>query len=228
MKYLFILIFAFPIFSYNSLKKPLSNQKSIIKNDFKKNSKKTIKNLIEVVKNEKSLDEWQWLAISSLARLTQVKSTPLLIKYTQHKEWNIRLAALKSLIALKYKEPKVYAALLKDKSMIVRIAALEGIQILEISKLTPNIWNMFGDKKNYVQVGKDIKRSEILSLAIESLSKFKSKKTKERLIKILRKSDYEDLWDEVDQVLRGWSRQKVPGSNVLARRSYWLSKQNTL
>lgn len=204
-------------------KKGLNSQtKTLIAAQVKKDPKKSMGSLLEIIKNNSYDDEARWYAMSLTSQLAGTKSIPLLKKYFTHSNWFIRLAALKNLTQLKYTDEKLYAQALEDKAMVVRMAALESIEALQISKLGPNIWNMFSNTKNYVEDKGTLKRAEILNYAISVLGKFKEKDTKNKFLKILSKGKYQDLWPDVVQQFSEWTNLKAPKNDLPSKRAFWL------
>src|SRR5690606_4380601 len=107
--------------------------------------------LTQVMKDSSFPDKNRWIATSLLGRIMGVKSADYISKFSEHPNWMMRLASLKTLLSLNQTQYKgIYAKALKDSSLIVRYQALENIAIMKIDDLAPHVWAMLYDKSNYV------------------------------------------------------------------------------
>ena len=121
------------------------------------NSKgKAIPSIIEVMKNKIYPDKNRWLATFLLGRTMGKKSSAFIAKFLFHPNWVLRMASLKTLLALRAKKfGSAFAKLLKDKSFIVRTQALENIKQLKLRELSPYVWQMLYDQSNYYTSAKE-------------------------------------------------------------------------
>lgn len=126
------------------------SQLAQLKSETLKQGGKSVEALIEVMKNGKYPDKNRWMATFLLGQIMGEKSAPFLAKFLQHPHWVMRMASLKTMLALKQKNySRQYANLLKDDSFIVRSQALDTIRTLKTAEAAPQVWAMLYDKKNY-------------------------------------------------------------------------------
>lgn len=183
--------------------------------------------LIEVMKNGKYPDKNRWVATFLLGQIMGDKSAPFLAKFLQHPHWVMRMASLKTMLALKQnKYGKEYATLLKDESFIVRSQALENIRLLEMKEVAPQVWSMLYDKKNYHQPkinGKVMKskRSHIIKDIILTVGDLKFEKAKDPLMKMVQKDRYNDIFPEMEASLTKITGFTSPKGDIKRKRMFW-------
>ena len=197
-----------------------------IKEETLKAGKKAVPVLIEVMKRNQYPDKNRWMATFLLGKIAGVKSAPFIAKFTNHPHWIMRMASLKTLQALKQKKyGLLYANSLEDKSLLVRIQALENIKNLQLTKYAPQVWNMLFDKRNYYQVkikGKETKkRTDIIKNIIKAVGHLKFKKAKNHLLKMAKKERYNDIFKEIDFSLEKITGKKSPHGDTKKKRLYW-------
>lgn len=203
------------------------NQIAALKAETLNQGGKSVEALIEVMKNGKYPDKNRWVATFLLGQIMGEKSAPFLSKFLQHPNWVMRMASLKTMLALKQKDfgPQ-YAMLLSDDSFIVRSQALDNIRTLKITNSAPQVWAMLYDKKNYYQPtlnGKELKtkRSNIIKSVILTVGDLKFEKAKAPLIKMIQKDKYNDIFNEMDQSLSKITGLKSPTTDSKAKRVFW-------
>lgn len=203
------------------------NQIAALKAETLKHSGQSVEALIEVMKNGKYPDKNRWVATFLLGQIMGNKSAPFLAKFLKHPNWVMRMASLKTMLALKQQDyGNHYAMLLKDDSFIVRSQALDNIRTLKIAKSAPQVWEMLYDKKNYYQPtinGKALKtkRSNIIKSVILTVGDLKFEKAKGPLIKMIQKDKYNDIFNEMDQALVKITGQNSPKGDGKAKRIFW-------
>lgn len=203
------------------------DQITALKAETLKHSGQSVEALIEVMKNGKYPDKNRWVATFLLGQIMGNKSAPFLAKFLKHPNWVMRMASLKTMLALKQESYGAhYAMLLKDDSFIVRSQALDNIRTLKIAKSAPQVWEMLYDKKNYYQPtmnGKALKtkRSNIIKSVILTVGELKFEKAKDPLIKMIQKDKYNDIFNEMDQALVKITGQKSPNTDGKAKRIFW-------
>lgn len=186
----------------------------------------SVEALIEVMKNAKYPDKNRWVATFLLGQIMGDKSAPFLAKFLQHPHWVMRMASLKTMLALKQKSyAKNYVALLKDDSFLVRSQALDNIRLMNLTETAPNVWAMLYDKKNYYQPtmnGKALKskRSNIIKTVILTVGDLKFEKAKLPLIKMIQKDRYNDIFPEIDRSLSKITGLTSP-SDSKAKKIFW-------
>lgn len=186
----------------------------------------SVEALIEVMKNGKYPDKNRWVATFLLGQIMGDKSAPFLAKFLQHPHWVLRMASLKTMLALKQKDyARNYATLLKDDSFLVRSQALDNIRQLNLKDSAPQVWAMLYDKKNYYQPtmnGKALrsKRSNIIKSVILTVGDLKFEKAKLPLIKMIQKDRYNDIFPEIDRSLSKITGLTSPADNQ-AKRIFW-------
>ncbi len=198
-----------------------------LKSETLKYGGQSVEALIEVMKNAKYPDKNRWMATFLLGQIMGDKSAPFLAKFLQHPHWVMRMASLKTLLALKQKEySKHYASLLKDDSFIVRSQALDNIRTLKTADAAPYVWAMLYDKKNYYQPtlnGKALKakRSNIIKSVILTVGELKFEKAKAPLVKMIQKDRYSDIFPEMDQSLMKITGLTSPEGDKTKKRIFW-------
>jgi HEAT repeat protein len=171
------------------------NQIAALKSETLKHAGESVEALIEVMKNGKYPDKNRWVATFLLGQIMGDKSAPFLVKFLKHPNWVLRMASLKTLLALKQSNyGHEYATLLTDNSFIVRTQALDNIRTLHATNYAPQVWAMLYDKKNYYQPtmnGKALKskRSNIIKSVINTVGELKFEKAKDPLIKMIQKAE---------------------------------------
>lgn len=189
--------------------------------------KQSAEALIEVMKNGKYPDKNRWVATFLLGQIAGDKSAPFLAKFLKHPSWVMRMASLKTMLALKQnKYESQYAMLLSDDSFIVRSQALENIRTLNLTHSAPLVWAMLYDKKNYHQPtlnGKELKtkRTNIIKSIITTIGDLKFEKAKAPLIKMFQKDKYNDIFNEMDQSLTKITGLKSGTGDVKSKRIFW-------
>jgi len=202
----------------------------ILKKETLAHGGESVEALIEVMKNGQYPDKNRWVATFLLGQIMGEKSAPFLVKFFQHPHWVMRMASLKTMLALKQDQyGSHYAKLLQDESMIVRTQALENIQKLKIKSVAPQVWAMLYDKKNYYQPsqkGKGLarKRSKLLSRAIETIGDLKFKDAMPPLLKMIQKDKYDDVFHEMDYALSEMTGVKSPEGTKASKRLFWQRK----
>lgn len=202
------------------------SQLAQLKSETLKQGGKSVEALIEVMKNGKYPDKNRWMATFLLGQIMGEKSAPFLAKFLQHPHWVMRMASLKTMLALKQKNySRQYAKLLKDDSFIVRSQALDTIRTLKTAEAAPQVWAMLYDKKNYYQPtinGKALKskRSNIIKNVILTVGDLKFEKARLPLIKMIQKDRYNDIFVEIDKSLMKITGLTSP-ADTAKKRIFW-------
>lgn len=203
------------------------NQIAALKAETLKHSGQSVEALIEVMKNGKYPDKNRWVATFLLGQIMGDKSAPFLAKFLRHPSWVMRMASLKTLLALKQSEYGThYAMLLTDDSFIVRSQALENIRALKIKKSAPQVWAMLYDKKNYYRPtmnGKELKtkRSNIIKTVIQVTGELEFADAKAPLLKMIQKDKYNDIFNDMDLALTKITGKKSPDGDMKMKRLFW-------
>jgi HEAT repeat protein len=185
-------------------------------------SGKAVPTLIKVMKSDKFPDNSRWVATFSLARIMGKRSSPFLVKFLEHPSWVMRMAAMKSLLALKEKKyANQYTRALKDKSFIVRRQALETINRLELKDKAANVWAMLYDKDNYYKSASGSKRSNIIKVIVRTVGDLRFQKAKGPLLTMIQKKKYHDIFEEMDYTLSLIAGKKSPKGDDHMKRRYW-------
>lgn len=184
---------------------------------------KAVPSLIQVMKNSKYPDTNKWVATFMVGKIMGKKSGPFISKFLKHPSWVMRMASLKTLLALgEVRFGGQYARALKDKSMIVRTQALENISRLKLKKYSANVWAMLYDKKNYYSGKKSkSKRTSIVKRAIKVVGDLKFEKALKPLLQMSQKKKYKDVFPEIDYSLVMITGKKSPKDNALLKRNFW-------
>jgi len=212
--------------------------RSILINQFKRNLKakeisdlkkqalnyagKAIPALVYIMKSSEFPDRNRWVATFLVGQIMGKKSGPFISKFLSHPNWVLRMASLKTLLALKLKNyGDLYGKALKDKSFIVRKQALENIRKFGLEKQAPVVWSMLYDKRNYYNPkdgGK--KRTNLIKEAIKTVGELKFEKAKGPLLSMVQKEKYKDIFPEIDYSLTRITGKNSPDSLKLKKR-FW-------
>ncbi len=190
----------------------------------------SVEALIEVMKNGKYPEKNRWVATFLLGQIMGDKSAPFIAKFTKHPNWIMRMASLKTLLALKQdKFGGEYARLLSDESLIVRTQALENIKTLKLQKYSANVWSMLYDRRNYYEPTvkgaiKARKRSNIIKNVIATIGELKFQDARGPLMKMVQKDKYNDIFSEMDLALSSITGHKSPNGDIKAKRLFWNRK----
>lgn len=190
---------------------------------------KAVPALVQVMKSNKYPDKNKWMATFLLGRIMGKKSSPFIAKFSQHPSWIMRMASLKTLLALSEKGyGKIYVNALKDKSYIVRVQALENLRQMNLKEFAPYVWQMLYDKKNYHIAKKkkgekedSKKRSHIIKKVVKTVGDLDFTKAKPTLLSMVQKVRYDDIFDEMDYALAKLTKRKSPAGNKKVKRNFW-------
>lgn len=187
-------------------------------------SGKAVPALVQVMKSSQYSDRARWVATFLLGKIMGKKATPFIATFTNHPNWVLRMAALKTLLALKQKQlGGIYAKALTDKSMMVRALALDIIGHFKLTNLSQNVWKMLFDKKNYHihPKKKTLKRTQIIKRVIRTLGDLEYRKSKKALITMIKKDKYSDLFPALDYALTKITKKKINHLGPMERKKYW-------
>lgn len=195
---------------------------SLLKRHTLRHRQKAVPLLITVMKSSKYPDQNRWQATMLLGRIMGKKSAPFIAKFSDHPNWMMRVASLKALLALKQDTyVKVYSKALQDPSLIVRVQALDNISQMKIKSLAPYVWQMMYDGSNYSGDVGNRKRTSIVKSVIRTLGDLRYEKAKSPLLKLIQKSAYADLQDDLDYSLEKITGLKSPDAN---RKKFWAKQ----
>ena len=205
-----------------------TKQLTNLKQETIKHGGESVSALIEVMKNGKYPEKNRWVATFLLGEIMGDKSAPFLAKFFRHPSWVMRMASLKTMLALKQKNYGAqYAMLLSDDSLIVRAQALENIRQLGIKNLGPQVWSMLYDKRNYYQPtlnGKTLKfkRTNLIKSAIITVGELRFEQAKDPLFKMIQKERYVDIFPEMELALSNITGKNSPAKGDLkVKRLFW-------
>lgn len=193
-----------------------------------KHGGKSVPALIEVMKNEKFPDKNRWAATFLLGQIMGDQSAPFIAKFVEHPSWVLRMASLKTLLALKQdKYAGMFTTALKDDSLIVRGQALENIRELKLKPQAPHVWAMLYDKKNYYQEktkdkeGVKNKRSHLIKDVIRTVGDLQFSEAREPLFKMIQNDRYNDIFDDMDYALAKIIGKNSPEGSQTVKRHFW-------
>ncbi|MBF0360029.1 MAG: HEAT repeat domain-containing protein [Oligoflexia bacterium] len=178
--------------------------------------------LTEVMKGSKYPDNSRWMATFLLGKIMGQKSSNFISKFLKHPHWVLRMSALKTLLALKdTRFADNFAERLKDESLLVRLQALENIRYLSINEKAANVWEMLYHKQNYRAINGKLKRTPIIKDVIKTIGELKYEKAKLPLISMLKKSTYDDVFDDIDYSLSKITGKSSPTGSKEIKKIYW-------
>jgi HEAT repeat protein len=204
-------------------KKALDKKKlSALKSKTLKLSNKAVPVLVKVMKDGSYPDKNRWMATFLLGQIMGEKSAPFIAKFSEHPSWVMRLASLKTLNALKKSDYiGVYQKGLKDKSLLVRVQALENIRQMKLKKLGPSVWAMLYDKSNYKGAKGKRKRTNIIKEVIKTVGDLKFDEAKGPMLTMIQKKKYKDIHPELDYSLGKIFGKNSPKGDMQKKKYYW-------
>ena len=177
--------------------------------------------LTKVMREGAYSDKKRWLATFSLGRIMGKKSRRFIAKFTRHPHWVMRLAGLKTLLALKdHSSGKFYRDALRDPSLVVRLQALENIRTLNIKEYGQEVWQMIFHKHNYRGGKGQRRRTAIISKAIRVVGELQYSPARGALLKLVQNHKYSDLTADIDYALQKLTGEKSP-PKVLKKLLFW-------
>ncbi len=195
---------------------------------------KAVPALVEVMKNNKYPERNRWMATFLLGQVMGTKSAPYIAKYSQHPDWVMRMASLKTLLSLKQdKYGKVYVNALKDSSYIVRVQALENIKAFNLKEYGPHVWAMLYDKQNYHAVStkkgekqvEGTKRTHIIRKVMRTVGDLQFQEARPVLLSMIQKDKYKDIFEEMDYSLEKITGKKSPAGTAQVKKMFWKRTQ---
>ncbi len=201
-------------------KEPKANQELLeLKKETMKLGAKAVPILIDVMKKDNFPDKNRWVATFLLGRIMGEKSANFIVKFTKHPNWVLRLASLKTLLALNQeKMGGHYADLLKDASLLVRSQALQNIRHLGLKSYGAHVWAMLHDKRNYSGKFEDM---NIVREAIKTVGDLKFEKAKPALLKMAQNDKYKGIFGDIDYSLTKITGKTSPAGDEKVKRIYW-------
>ncbi|MBL7664939.1 MAG: HEAT repeat domain-containing protein [Bacteriovoracaceae bacterium] len=185
-------------------------------------SNKSVPTLIKAMKSDAYPEKNRWMATFLLGRIMGDKSSAFIARFAEHPNWVMRLASLKTLLALKQDKYKsIYVKSLSDKSLIVRVQALDNINHLKIKDASSHVWAMLYDKSNYSGQGKQLKRTNIIKEVIKTIGDLEFKKAEAPLLSMIQNKKYQDIHNEIDYSLSKIHGKKSPVGNLSKKQHFW-------
>ncbi len=181
---------------------------------------KAVPALTEVIKGEKFPEKNRWLAIFLLGRVMGQKASTFISKFISHDHWMLRLASLKTLLALRdQRYLKEYEGALKDPSQLVRAQALQNVKEMKIKKLAPAVWGMLYDKDNYGE------KRPLAGEIIETVGVLEFKKAQKPLLKMAQHQKYGELFSSINFALEKISKEVAPQGSEEVKKHFWRRYQ---
>lgn len=211
------------------MKSPIAGAKEIekVKAQILQMAGKAVPGLVQVMKSAEYPDKNRWIATFLLGQIMGEKASPFLGKFLEHPSWVMRMASLKTLLALKEKDyASKYRDMLQDQSLIVRTQALENIRRLELNGQAPYVWAMLYDKSNYYTpstkgVEGPLKRTHIIKDVIKTVGDLKFEKAKGPLLTMIQKDKYQDIFEEMDYALSKITGKSSPKDSIKLKKRFW-------
>ncbi|CBW25521.1 putative exported protein [Halobacteriovorax marinus SJ] len=207
-----------------------SDKKDLValKKEVLSHSGKSVPALIQVMKSGQYPEKNRWVATFMLGKVMGKKSAPFISKFLKHPSWVMRMASLKTLLALKGSEYKRdFSEALKDKSFIVRSQALDNISKLNLTSEAPFVWQMLYDKRNYYspkgnnKKTANLKRTNLIKKAILTVGELKFQKAKAPLLSMIQKDKYKDIFNEMNTSLEKITGKKSPKGDKQVKTIFW-------
>lgn len=213
------------------LKTYTSKEKSAwmkLKHDVLRSGGKAVPVLLEVMKNDSYPDKSRWLATFLVGQIMGKKASSLLVKFTRHPNWVLRMASLKTLLAIKDKsQADSFARALRDKSFLVRRQALDNIAHMELKDYAAHVWAMLYDKRNYYEGKPGVKEgTNLVKRAVRVVGDLKFEKALKPLFSMLQKEKYKDIHGDIRYALEKITGKSTPDATPEIQQRFW--KQTAL
>lgn len=194
-----------------------------LKHDVLRSAGKAVPVLLDVMKRDEFPDRNRWLATFLLGQIMGKKASPLLVKFTQHPNWVMRMAALKTLLALKdTQQGEVFAKALRDKSFLVRRQALDNIAHMQLTEYSAHVWAMLYDKRNYYEGTQgDQEGTNLIRRAVRVVGDLKFEKALKPLFSMLQKKKYDEIHADIRYALEQITGKKTPKGSVDIQQRFW-------
>ncbi|MBC76294.1 MAG: hypothetical protein CME64_09790 [Halobacteriovoraceae bacterium] len=200
---------------------------NMLKSETLSKAQKAVPALIKVMKSSTYPDKNRWVATFMLGRIMGKKSSSFISKFAFHPNWMLRLAALKTLLALDQRQYKgIYARALKDDALIVRMQALDNIKAMNLNELAPYVWAMLYDKSNYAGQSGKRKRAHIIKQVISTVGDLKFEKAKKPLLTMIQDKKYQDIFSELDYSLKKITGKSSPKGASTLKKKFWANLAN--
>lgn len=144
------------------------------------------RNLRAIMLDEKIRSDSRWLATTALGRVGGNLSLPDLELAIKNNSWELRSAALISMRRIDRKAASYWAKkLLQDKAMVVRLTAVETIELISDHSALPNLWQQLENQINFRgNRGLFIRRR-----IVETLGKLETPKSTNKFLSLLSEDD---------------------------------------
>ena len=199
-----------------------TTERNRLEQDILRASGKAVPVLIEVMKSDSFPDANRWLATFLLGKIMGKKASPFIAKFIDHPLWTLRIAALKTLLALgDIRYAKDFARALQDDALLVRSQALENIVRLNLKEEAPSVLAMFHDKRNYYNQKKREGKTHIVKSIIKATGQLELNPALETLVSMIQKDEHLDVYPDIEYSLYRITGKKRPSGGIQDKRRYW-------
>ena len=194
-----------------------------LRHDILQASGRAVPVLVDAMKGENYPDNSRWMATFLLGQIMGGKASKFIATFITHPNWILRMASLKTLLALKESRyARQYAKALKDDSLLVRRQALENIVQFKLKEMAPLVWDMMDDKRNYYDEKNQKGATGLVKMIIRAVGELKFNKALGPLVSMLQNDKYRDSYSDIEYSLRKITDKSTPlGVKLNARRQYW-------
>jgi HEAT repeat protein len=226
-----LLLFLFNLFAIENLLDlyAAKTDAKVLEMETLKLAENAIPFLTEVLKNDKYPDENRWTAMFLLGRLMNTHASFFIAKFTRHSNPILRMASLKTLLALKDSRfSQEYAERLNDSAMIVRLQALDNITTLKLKACGPYVWNMiFSPLNYYVNEHGKMKRTEVIRRAIRAIGDLEYRDATKSMLEMMKNDNYRDIALDLDYALGKLTKANSP-NDLDKKVSFWRDNSKSL
>lgn len=178
--------------------------------------------LVEVMKGGEYPDQGRWAAVFLLGRVMGRRASPFISRFLSHPKWVLRMASLKTLLALgEARYAKGYARALRDPSLLVRGQALENIVRLGLAGEAPAVWAMLEDGRNYYDRGGRRGKTVLIGAAVRGAGALGFEGAVKPLAAMLQEDGNRDIAADIERSLGDITGKEAPGGGLAERRRYW-------
>jgi HEAT repeat protein len=184
------------------------------------------RNLLAIMFDDRASMQARWKATTAVGRLGAQLSEPELERAYRRKEWFMRSAALVAMRNVNKERALSWAhALLSDRALVVRAAAVDAIDEIRSPASVPLLWKRLYSSDNYNQGDSLWIRRRIA----EALARLEGPGSEAKFMKLLRDKDSSLHASAIDALERISQRTLgQPGAPVAEKRALWLAESKYL
>lgn len=144
------------------------------------------RNLVAIMFDEKNAMDTRWRAVTAAGRIGGELSKPELERALKSREWYMRNAGLVAMLNVDRAQASHWAkALLSDKALVVRAAAVDALVAVRDASSAPLLWEKLYSRENY----KGKQSLFIRRRIVEALAQMETSRNVGKFIEVLADND---------------------------------------